>query len=501
MDYDLDYRNEVATKFNKKGTLPSHAIGTGLLVAPFVAIFGSIDRATSHKVIDNRSEYLDSWSYFGFLVAATTYFLLGVFLYFRALSCIDPAYRFGINLLLVMSTGLTYYSLGRFTLPHVFEFFAFAGTVYSSVCFYQSTMERGKNRRLVLAILVGFFVVLNLWIRPSNINCVLLPFIYLLTLNVVNRTSLNPIWYMYVIVSIVGFLVPYCIFNLYFYDQLYPSYSVAYQASSFGAGIPNSLLGIVVYVSSLAPNILLILFSSEFGILYSNPVIIIGFIGLILFTMTGINKEVKMQSWLLLLMVVVYVGFSFAIVLVWKTTASDYGYRYLFPIIPVAMLFTTTLLRGVRIRHGSWLLIVKRLIIMMSIIGIANVFFYKTTPELSPKDQVNVFGQVHGASVNGYEKNLLMALVDYRTYVLGIGKTYYGLLSAKWVIDSIFVNYLSDHQKEKYLPRFINVAPIIYFQTFLLLGFWIGCGWYVGRQITRESTGAVENRFYSQIKN
>ena len=39
IDFDLDYKNEVATKFNNNGLLPSHPIGSGALAAPFVAFF------------------------------------------------------------------------------------------------------------------------------------------------------------------------------------------------------------------------------------------------------------------------------------------------------------------------------------------------------------------------------------------------------------------------------------------------------------------------------
>ncbi len=500
LDLDLDYQNEVVTKFNKNRTLPSHPIGSGVLAAPFVALFGILDRITSHDVISNRASYFGSWSYFGFLFSVSTYFLMGLTLYFQALKLVESRYPFGLHLLLVLSTGMTYYVLGRFTMSHGFEFFGFAGTVYASVGLYKNIYKADIYRSVQFLLLVGLFVVLNLWIRPVNINCLLLPFICLLTLNVANATTLEVKWYGWIMASIGIFLTPYFMFNSYYYDQILPTYVVAYSASSFGAGLPLGVFETIIYILSLIPNLVLVIFSSEFGVLYSNPIIIIGFVGLLITLILGVRNKARIQSLLLLCVVVIYVGFSVAIVLVWKTTASDYGYRYLFPIIPVAMLFTTMLLREIREKRSSWLMAVKCLIVGISIVGIGNVFFYKTTPELSPKDQVNIFGQEHGASVKGYETNLLRALVEYRTYVLSIGKSYYGLLGAPWVTDSEFIDFLSDKQKEKYIPRFLNVAPMIYFQTFILLGLWIGFGWYIGRQIAQVSRSPWEGMYSKEVR-
>jgi len=485
IDFDLDYKNEVATKFNNNGLLPSHPIGSGALAAPFVAFFSIFDRITSHHVISDRAKYFGSWSYFGFVFSVSVYFLVGLTLYFQALKNIAPSYTFWLHFLLVLSTGMTYYVLGRFTMSHGFEYFGFAGVLYVSTCLYKNILKGDFRRSLQFLLLVGFFVALNLWIRPANINCLLLPFICLLTLGLVNSTALQLKWYMWVAISIVVFVTPYLIFNHYYNGQIFPTYAVAYGASSFGAGIPVGILEVAIYVLSLTPNLVLVLFSSEFGILYSNPVIIVGFFGFLIALGLGIKSKARIQSVVLLLLMLVYVGFSVAIVLVWKTTASDYGFRYLFPIIPVAMLFTAILLREITEKKRRWFLMIKCLIIGASLVGIVNVFFYKTTPDLSPKDQINIFGQAHGASARDYQTNLITALGDYRTYVLGIGKSYYGLLAAAWVADSKFIDLLSDTQKEKYLPRFMGVSPVIYFQTFILSSLWIGFGWYIDRHITR----------------
>ena len=43
LDGDLDYSNEPVDSWSKNHLMPSHPIGSGILAAPFVAIFGVID--------------------------------------------------------------------------------------------------------------------------------------------------------------------------------------------------------------------------------------------------------------------------------------------------------------------------------------------------------------------------------------------------------------------------------------------------------------------------
>ena len=72
LDFDLDYTNEIAIRFNRNKNLPSHAIGSGILAAPFVGLFGILDRVSSHEVIKK------SRSVFRFLVFFLVFFFHAV---------------------------------------------------------------------------------------------------------------------------------------------------------------------------------------------------------------------------------------------------------------------------------------------------------------------------------------------------------------------------------------------------------------------------------------
>lgn len=482
LDWDLDYENERAIRFNRAGTLPSHPIGSGFLAAPFVAIFSIVDRVSGNEIIIDRSAYFGSWSYFGFLFAVNLFFLLGVNLYFRALKTVYTGYTFGFHLVVIMGTGVIYYVLGRFTMSHGFEFFVFSATVYLSVLLQESHHGGNRAKSILYALLLGFLVVLNLWVRPSNLNCLFLPFIWLLILNLYSRKKIETKWYFSIALSIVVWLVPYWTFNWHYYQQLFPSYSVAYSVGMPGAGIPEGFINLVVYVLSLVPNIFALVFSSEVGIIYSDPILVIGFIGFIYFLVTKFTRGNRVKVGFCALMVLFYYAYSVAIVLVWKTTASDYGYRYLFPVLPVATLFVAVLLRDLDAKQVKWRKSVKYAILGLSIVGIVNVYFYKVTPALSPVEQENVYGEWHSSSLKGYEMNLIRELGNYQTFVLAVGKTYIGFIVAPLFLDTELVEIVPREIKEKYLPRFRNIPLMVYLQTFVLMLLWAGCGWYRGPQ-------------------
>ena len=491
LDGDLDYRNEIATRFSQYGTLPAHPIGSGLLAAPFVAVFGLLDRLTGHEVVENRANYFGSWAYFGFLFAVNFFFLFGIVLYFQTMQMISPGYSTGFHMLIVLSTGVIYYVLGRFTMAHGFEFFALSATVFSAMQVYRASTENRRLGTLVSLVSVGFFVVLNLWIRPSNLNCLVLPFIVLITVSVVRAEPIRSQVLVTVVLSILFWMIPYCLFNLDHYHQLFPSYSVAYNLElplgetaeyEEQLGAVGMLVHLIALTFALTPNVFLLLFSSEVGVIYSNPILVIGLLGFTWFCFRyGIVAGWRICS-ILVILVLSYYLFSVAIVLVWKTTASDYGYRYLFPLIPVALLFTVVMLEGLGAERAKRKAMIKSLIVAMSLIGAINVFFYKSTPLLSPQEQENVYGEWHSSSLNGYQINLTKELLKYQTYVLAGGKSYLGLLAAPWLLDTGMADIVPTSVKEKYFPRFRALPLVIYLQTFVLALLWVGVGWRWNRK-------------------
>jgi len=297
-----------------------------------------------------------------------------------------------------------------------------------------------------------------------------------------------------VALGILIWLVPYCAFNWAYYHQLIPSYATAYNLSlPSGLEVDSThLLSIETVVHwikslfSLLPNTGLLLFSSEVGLVYSNPILPIGFIAFLWFLSRGGGLNNWRVGVMIAALVFSYYSFSVAIVLLWKTTASDYGYRYLFPLIPVALLFTAVMLKGIEGASLTKKTIVKSTIVVLSLIGTINVFFYKVTPLLSPMEQENVYGEWHGSSLRDYEVNLVKELTNYRTFVLAGGKSYLGFLAAPYFLDTGLVEIIPPSIREKFVPRFRDVPSVIYIQTGMLALLWVGFGWFWNQKSRRS---------------
>ena len=102
-----------------------------------------------------------------------------------------------------------------------------------------------------------------------------------------------------------------------------------------------SLFEMIVIIFKRIPYIFRVLFSSEMGLLYTNPVIPVGFVSGIYLI---IKKQIKFKknNYLLILLtslIICFFGFGVSIHLWWQEMASSYGYRYLLQTFPVALLF------------------------------------------------------------------------------------------------------------------------------------------------------------------
>ena len=125
LDGDLDYTNEPVDQFSRNELLPRHPIGSGILAAPFVAIFSVIDRIIDHPIIGNHNNYLGSWSLFGFVFSVNLLFFMAIFLYiksFRLLKILNK--ELWLIILIVFSSTIPHFVLKRYFFSHVFEFFS-----------------------------------------------------------------------------------------------------------------------------------------------------------------------------------------------------------------------------------------------------------------------------------------------------------------------------------------------------------------------------------------
>lgn len=426
LDADLDYSNEplMAGEFNPTHRAPKHPIGPGFLAAPFVALFSIVDRVTNHPVIRNHHEFVASWAFFGFLFSKAVYFFFALWLYFDAARRIQRRRLSpGLLFLIVASSGVVYYVLFQFAMAHSFEFFALALVFWSAVKMW----EVGRRAPMIppsfsleigIALICVIGISLTLLTRPSNLNVIFLPNLVLFILHAILNEKEKPPTRQHIrltktlgIASLLS-LIPVALVFIQLYGKIYPN-----TYDMYGLILPEEpFLSQTLTMITLIPRIFYIFFSAEFGLIFSNPLLLFG-TGMLLAQLVlqlrrhgeSVISQVGLISATLL-----YIIFPLSIVLWWRDPGMDYGYRYLYSLFPLAFLgFIITAPEGSAAESSfSWQ--VKRLVdaifLVLCVFSLAGQLFFGTTAQLSFKDQGLSLGFIVGPAAKNYEINLVREL-------------------------------------------------------------------------------------------
>jgi hypothetical protein len=406
LDGDLDYRNEVAFVYNNLNpakTAPTQPMGMGILAAPFVAAFSLIDRANDHPVLADRTAYIGSWSYFGIQFATAFYFLAGIALYQLALGrWVHPF----IVATAVISAGLLYYVTYQFAFVHAYEFFTLAALTAACVQLCRSR-ERWQTGALVSAI--GAMTFLAFMVRWSIYGTLAVPLIAVLTHYLIERNGRYRRAIALSYAGVLGGLAAVALFHLWAFGIAWPTPEYFYGQTDLER-LSQSPDGLVARLLHNLANLPLLLFSSEFGLLWTFPLFPIG-CAAGLFALWRWLREEPLPWALWAIAVGWCIGVPLAIVLLWETTASGYGYRYLLPCMPALMMIMAIFLRSEAVdRHyghkGEWASMVVGMVLVTAaflalVSFVAQVGFFKL-PGFTAGPQLNVFGKEHHASARGY---------------------------------------------------------------------------------------------------
>lgn len=489
LDFDLDYSNELAAANGLGPTgMPVGAAGAGVLGAPFVWLFGLIDRIIGHPILKDHTYFQYSWSHFGMALAPVVYFWIGLWLYWKTLQQIFQDIRFELVFLLAISTGILYYVLIRPVVTHGYEFFTLALVVWGSTRYYTSLRTSGK-RGVIWGLVVGLGAALSVAVRPNNINAFILPFFVIMLLYLLDTDSGRPVELrlpkLFVrLIPLLGCMlvmyVPLAVFNEVAYNEVVASAMQVYGDTQNSVGgietITNTDWWQRVLVS--IPGIFRVIFGAEFGVLYSNPLIIFGPAYLLLYLGRKINRRLVTVLTTALL-VGAYCLPSVLIALTWKGTGNAYGYRFLFPLIPIGLIGTGMLLRAYYQEEGgaSYLTGLIILIALLCVFSILGTALFGVTDGLTPGAGVNAFGEAQSSTARWYEVELLKALVSPRAWLNLPAKRYVGLLAAPIISQSFLA---SNPQLAEMLTRYSEIygrmPSYVYVQTLIIFAIWMGFG-------------------------
>jgi hypothetical protein len=488
LDLDLNYGNEIVDVWNAHRTIASHPVGTGLMVAPIMGAFGLIDRLTGHPVINDRSRFTGSWAWFGFLLAASLAFFAGTLLLHGAVGDVVPDADRRVTLLLILASGVLYYVLRRFTMAHAFEFAAGAALLRAGTGLWRAMSAGGPQGRWIVAAATA--ALLALATRPANLNLLVLPPALLLALSDWQPGALRagatgqpaPLQMGRSIGLLIAAtalaMLPLALFNLHFFGAVYPGPAAVYGEDVKGLGDAGAV-SLILTVFSLLPNLVPLLVGPEFGLLFTNPVVVLGVPAVVLITARHATARRSLTALGGAVLLALVAAFSVALVLYWRTTASGYGYRYLLVLVPLGVLGSSMLLHVARQRGRRAFRVAAGALIVLGSVSLVSQLFFQANERLGTRAGVNSFGEYHEYGAPGYLPALAREVARPSAWADMAARRYLGMLAVAALRASGRLDGLDPDRRERVERRYGRLDGVMVLQTVLLLACWVGFGAHI----------------------
>ena len=371
----LLFSGNLAPAAGELGSSGPHPYGVSLFFSLVAFPFSLIDRVTGIAVVESSSAFYNSWSYVGITAASAVAAVLAI----RAGSW--SLRRLGVNpgpgfAWLATGTGVT--GFWAFSTPwysHTVEFMSIllviAATLrlvdiaYGGDPYGLDSGSRVADRVSTWrsAGLLGLALAFVLMVRPQNLGVLAVPIIAWM---IAGASANSPIRQrgssiaLRIAPPLLLGLAPLFVLNRVIYGRFYPSLSSQYGISFFlapqrpqsvdafvdaeahesGPSILGEIVELVRWATSglhSMPEFLeWVLLSQSFGVLIWTPIYVIGTVAAVAAYRKFGRTSIR-QIWFVAVLVG-HVAVPFGVVFLWRTTASSWGFRYLLPIAPLAIL-------------------------------------------------------------------------------------------------------------------------------------------------------------------
>ena len=416
-DFDLDYTNQIQitdeyTKlgfyFNGTQYVPKHPIGPGIFAAPF-AFAGKLLQMLNTTT--NFSE--NNIAFFIYSLSSIFYFFTSILLISKVINN-SPKFNKTTPIsifYLLLGSGLAYYSFERFSMTHTYEVFSIA------VLFYVAYKNPNGDKAKINAI-IGFLPAVFLLIRWVNIFIFLIPFLYYFLIDQkksIRNILQSKLYYIGLTLGGLLFLThTKILYNVY---TLNPKLIYRDNAPIGFLEYTNldsyfSFDFITLTIKSLA----IIIFSTEFGLLFFSPVLFFMFFSLF--------KLLYKKEFSLITILFPIIGIPFAIVILWQASGSSYGYRYLTVLIPVSIFLAYRYLDRKIIKY----------LYGLNAISIYLFIKFETNELTSLNEGINLFGRFHEYSGRYYLQGVLDGALSINTYLVWIMTSFFAVLCFKLLI-------------------------------------------------------------------
>jgi hypothetical protein len=203
------------------------------------------------------------------------------------------------------------------------------------------------------------------------------------------------------------------------YGKVILNPSETYSAESQASGYISSTTNLFDFISGIIRTTLIVNLSSEFGAFWFSPAIFLILLYIFYFLF---KKRFK----LFFLTSLIYF-FNIAIVNLWQSTASSYGFRYMYSLIPIGILIFYATETKINSK------IIKYYLLPFSIFGLFSVFMFESTEfvQLSTIDVVNSFGKTIRYSQPDYLIGIFKSIFVIDGYLKLFSTSFLGLFLFK----------------------------------------------------------------------
>ena len=458
-DFDFDYSNQLPDKsryYRNNKNAPFGFLGAGLLSSPFMLIGSFFDQIFNNKSsMINLKNLIYSFASIFYLI-----FSMGL------LNKISQFFKVKINYsLYLFGSGIIYYAFERYSMTSVYEVFTILLTIHLSTLFIKNSHDVR-----VISFLLPLSVLLALLVRWTNLFVLLIPFIIIIRFNKEKPGLLKQLLNRYYFLSLTISIGLFSLLSKLIYGVITFSPSYVYMVDEFDNLVQVSILqNFPTFIKDSVLDFINIMFSQEFGLFWFSPIVFIGTTLVIWTFFTNKDLESLISNGLLL----ICFAQNFFIVSIWNSTASSFGFRYLFSLIPLSFL---AIFMNKEIINSK---LVKNYLRIFSIFSILSVLFFETTifTQLSLTPVMNSFGYEKVYSQPEYLTGLLKSFFVPESYLKIIATSFFGALFLKlslmltsetFVTDLLFsTGYVNDDVLR--LISQLNESAINYFVFLLIL--------------------------------
>ncbi len=467
-DFDLDYSNQLKgfedKRYNLNGKVaPKGFFGSGLLASPFLFLGNLIE---SFFQSTNVADQFFSYSLLIYSLSSIFYMFLTVYLIRKCLIRLKLKISIFEVLLIYSASGVAYFAFERFSMSHVYETFTVTLIIYASINYYTNQKSN------LSAFLIPITILLSLLVRQVNYYSFILP---LIIGYVIHRKFDSSLYKKkYFIFSSTICLVVYSLLSFGIYGILTINPQTMYGISGMMGGFYRNHT-ILSFIIENFQNSLKILFGQEFGIFWFSPIIFFGLISSLFLSknFSALKHFIFISPFILM----------FGSVLLWKSTASSYGFRYLYSLVPLSIIYFYSNFEKKNFNFY------RRVLIALSFFSLFSILFFETTilTQLSTTEELNSFGRnikyVEPNYLSGYISSLFVISSYFKIFLTSFLGVIVFKLIFLFIEPNQFITILESVglpvQNDDFQQYIIEVQTIAFNKIFLIIGFLYLCSYFL----------------------